>query len=832
MVILRISSTFKGNCKSKFLSSFQVFYSLPFTTTTPPHNSIDGLENKKNKVDFDFLFDSCTKPHLAKCLHALLLVCGKAQDTFLCTKLVNIYACLGDIFFSQLTFDQTPRKDTYTWNSMISGYVRNGFFLEAVNCFYQLVMAPTLRPDYYTFPPLLKACESLVDGKRIHCWVSKMGFELDVFVASSLVHMYSRFGFLDIARKIFDIMLVRDLGSWNSMISGFVQNGNASEAFIILNEMRLEGVKMDSVTISSVLPVCDLLTGMMIHLFVIKNGLEFDVFVSNALINMYAKVGNLGHSQKVFNHMVLRDLISWNSIIAAYEQNNDPVTALDLFIQMQSYRIQPDLLTLVSLSSTFAQSSDYRDSKSVHGYVIRRGWILKETIVGNSIMDMYAKLGIVDDARKVFDRIPLKDVVTWNTLITGYAQNGLASEAVEVYNSMMEESEKITPNQGTWVSILPAYSHLGALQQGMKVHGRTIRAGFDWDIFIGTSLIDMYAKCGRLHDAVSLFYQIPRISSVPWNALISSLGIHGHGEKAVELFGEMLDFEVKPDHVTFVSLLSACSHSGLVEEGQGYFRLMKDKYGIKPSLTHYGCMVDLLGRAGQIEKAYNFIKEMPINPDASVWGALLGACRIHGNVDLGNLASKNLFGVDSESVGYYVLLSNIYANVGKWHGVVKVRSLAREKGLRKTPGWSSIEVNNRVDVFYTGNQTHPLCEEIYSELRVLSAKMKSLGYIPDYSFVLQDVEDDEKENILMSHSERLAIAFGIISTPPKSSIHLFKNLRVCGDCHNATKYISMITERQIIVRDSNRFHHFKDGTCSCGDYWIGSFLGDEEMKSL
>ncbi|KAF3965394.1 hypothetical protein CMV_010408 [Castanea mollissima] len=309
------------------------------------------------------------------------------------------------------------------------------------------------------------------------------------------------------------------------------------------------------------------------------------------------------------------------------------------------------------------------------------------------------------------------------------------------------------------------------------------------------------------------------MSSVPWNAVISCLGIHGHGEKALKLFNEMLVEGVKPDHVTFVSLLSACSHSGLVDEGQWCFRMMQEEYGIKPSLKHYGCMVDLLGRAGHLEMAYNVIKNMPIQPDASVWGALLGACRIHGNYELSTFASDRLFEVEPENVGYYVLLSNIYANVGKWEDLDKVRSLARNRGLRKTPGWSSIEVNNKVDVFYTGNQTHPKCEEIYNELKVLTTKMKSLGYIPDLSFVLQDVEDDEKEHMLTSHSERLAIAFGIISTPPKSTIRIFKNLRVCGDCHNATKFISRITEREIIVRDSNRFHHFKDGICSCGDYW-------------
>ncbi|KAI5442191.1 hypothetical protein KIW84_011311 [Lathyrus oleraceus] len=318
---------------------------------------------------------------------------------------------------------------------------------------------------------------------------------------------------------------------------------------------------------------------------------------------------------------------------------------------------------------------------------------------------------------------------------------------------MTKECINIIPNQGTWVSIIPAYSHVGALQQGTKIHGRLIKNSLYLDVFVATCLIDMYGKCGKLEDAMSLFYEIPRETSVPWNAVISSLGVRGHGEEALQLFKDMLAEGVEADHITF------------------------KEYGIEPSLKHYGCMVDLLGRAGYLKKAYDLVRSMHVQPDASIWGALLSACRIHGNAELGTLASERLLEVDSENVGYYVLLSNIYANTGKWEAVVKVRSLARDQGLRKTPGWSSVVAGSKVEVFYTGNQTHPKYAETYRELRVLSTKMKNLGSIQDYSFVLQDVEEDEKEQILNSHSERLAIAFGIISTPPRSPIRIFKNLR-------------------------------------------------------
>lgn len=820
--MFRLAPSCNNRRLCKLLPLLQAHHPLFSAAANSLQISPDCLENESTEMDFDVLFQSCTKLHLVKRLHALLVVSGKIKTVFSSTKLVNFYANLGDLSFSRYTFDHISYKNVYTWNSMISVYVRSGRLSEAVDCFYQFMLTSGLRPDFYTFPPVLKACRNLIDGKKIHCSVLKLGFEWDVFVAASLLHMYCRFGLANVARKLFDDMPVRDNGSWNAMISGYCQSGNACAALDILDEMRLEGVSMDPITVASILPVCaqsgDILSGLLIHLYIIKHGLEFNLFVSNNLINMYTKFGMTEHALIVFDQMMERDVVSWNSIIAAYEQSNDPITAHGFFTRMQQARIQPDLLTLVSLASIVAQLNDFRNSRAVHGFIMRRGWFMEDVIIGNAVVDMHAKLGVINYARAVFEGLPVKDVISWNTLITGYAQNGLASEAIEVFQ-MMEECNEINPNQGTYVSILPAYSHVGALQQGIKIHGRVIKNCLCFDVFVATCLIDMYGKCGRIDDAMLLFYQVPRSSSVPWNAIISCHGVHGHGDKALNLFRQMLDEGVRPDHITFVSLLAACSHSGLVSEGQRYFHMMQEEFGIKPHLKHYGCMVDLFGRAGHLEMAYNFIQKMPVRPDASIWGALLGACRIHGNTELGALASDRLFEVDSENVGYYVLMSNIYANVGKWEGVDEVRSLARDKGLKKTPGWSSIEVNNKVDVFYTGNRTHPKYEKIYDELRNLTAKMKSLGYVPDRSFVLQDVEEDEKEHILTSHSERLAIAFGIISTPPKCPIQIFKNLRVCGDCHNWTKFISQITEREIIVRDSNRFHHFKDGICSCGDYW-------------
>jgi len=430
-------------------------------------------------ADFNVLFNSCVNVNATKKLHALLVVFGKSQNIVLSTKLINLYATHGDISLSRSTFDFINKKNIFSWNSIISAYVRFRKYHEAVNCVNQLfsMYGGDLRPDFYTFLPVLKACVSLV-GKKIHCCVFKMGFENNVFVAASLLHLYSRFGALDVAHKVFVVMPVKDVGSWNAMISGFCQNGNAVGALGVLNRMKGEGVKMDAVTVVSILPVCaqsdDVVNGVLIHLHVLKHGLDTDVFVSNALINMYSKFGRLQDAQRVFDQMEVRDLVSWNSIIAAYEQNNDPETALKFFKGMQLGGIQPDLLTVVSLTSIFSQLSHQRINRSIHGYVIRREWLEKDVVIGNALVNMYAKLGDMNCAHTVFDQLPRKDTISWNTLVIGYTQNGLASEAIDAYN-MMEECRDIIPNQGTWVSIIPAYSHVRALQQGMKTHAKLIK---------------------------------------------------------------------------------------------------------------------------------------------------------------------------------------------------------------------------------------------------------------------------------------------------------------------------------------------------------------------
>jgi pentatricopeptide repeat protein len=339
------------------------------------------------------------------------------------------------------------------------------------------------------------------------------------------------------------------------------------------------------------------------------------------------------------------------------------------------------------------------------------------------------------------------------------------------------------------------------------------------DVSTGNALIDMYAKCGRLEIARRLFEKMPKRDVVSWNVMILGYGLHGQSKDAIALFSQLEQKGIKPDDITFICILSACSHAGLVDEGRKYFNSLNRDHRFTPRMEHYICMVDLLGRAGCLDEAQELINNMPYEPDASVWGALLGACRIHCNIALAEYVAKHHLKLESNNTGCYVLLSNIYAAAGRWHDAAKVRTMIKTKGLKKNPGRSWIEIKNSVHTFVGGDRSHPQSEKIYAVLDSLMNDMKKEGYVHDKSFVLQDVEEEEKENIISTHSEKLAIAFGLLETSPGMPIQITKNLRVCGDCHNATKFISKIAKREIILRDINRFHHFKDGVCSCGDYW-------------
>ncbi|KAI9160172.1 hypothetical protein LWI28_005714 [Acer negundo] len=390
-------------------------------------------------------------------------------------------------------------------------------------------------------------------------------------------------------------------------------------------------------------------------------------------------------------------------------------------------------------------------------------------------------------------------------------------EAVDLYSQM--EVQGIEPDAISFASVLPACGDLLALLLGRQIHRYVERKKLRLNLLLENALIDMYAKCGSLAEGRTVFDDMKFKDVVSWTSMISAYGMSGKGCDAVALFSKMKNLGLCPDSIAFVSVLSACSHSGLLEEGQYNFKLMAEQYTIIPRIEHFACLVDLLGRAGQIEEAYIVTRQMPIEPNKRVSGALLGACRVYCNMDIGLIAVDRLFQLAPKQSGYYVLLSNIYAKASRWDDVTTVRSIIKRKGLKKVPGTSNVEINDRVYTFLVGHQSHTQSKEIYKELDVLVGKMKEAGYNPKIDWALHDVEEEDKEYHLAVHSEKLAIVFAILNTKPGTPIIVTKNLRICSDCHIAAKLISKITDLYIIIRDTNRFHHFENGICSCGDYW-------------
>lgn len=704
---------------------------------------------------------------------------------------------------------------------MLKGYAKFSSLDDAVS-FLIRMRYDDVAPVVYNFTYLLKVCGDVGEirrGKEIHGQLIVNGFSLDLFAMTGVVNMYAKCGQIQEAYKMFDRMPERDLVSWNTIVAGFAQNGFAELALDLVTRMHEEGRRGDFITIVSILPavanVGSLRIGKAVHGYAMRAGFDSVVNVSTALVDMYAKCGRVETARLVFDGMKSRNVVSWNSMIAAYVEGGNPEEAMRIFQKMLDQGVEPTNVTIMEALHACADLGDLERGLFIHKLLdqLKLGTDVSMT---NSLISMYSKCKKVDIAADIFSKLQGKTLVSWNAMILGYAQNGRVNEALNYFCKM--RSKNIKPDSFTMVSVIPALAELSVIRHAKWIHALVIRNCFEKNVFVMTALIDMYAKCGAVGTARALFDMMNERHVTTWNVMIDGYGTHGLGKAAVELFNKMLEGPTKPNDITFLCAISACSHSGLVEEGIHYFTSMKKDYGIEPVMDHYGAMVDLLGRAGCLNEAWDFIQKMPIEPGITVFGAMLGACKIHKNVELGEKAASRLFELDPDEGGYHVLLANIYAAASMWDKLAKVRTIMEKKGLQKTPGCSLVELKNEVHSFYSGSTNHPQSKRIYTFLETLIDEIKAAGYVPCTNSI-HDVEDYVQENLLSSHSEKLAIAFGILNSSPGSTIHIRKNLRVCGDCHNATKYISLVTGREIIVRDMHRFHCFKNGVCSCGDYW-------------
>ncbi|KAJ7298871.1 hypothetical protein O6H91_06G075800 [Diphasiastrum complanatum] len=675
-----------------------------------------------------------------------------------------------------------------------------------------------------TYASLLLQCSkmgALFEGKRVHAHISRCGRHSNQYLSNLLINMYGKCGALTEAQKVLDTMPEKNVYSWTTMITSYAQFGKGEEALEVFDLMRQEGVKPDKITFVSLLKACSdprfLREGKLIHSHLVESGLSSDTYIGTALFNMYGKWGDLEQARKVFDTLPERSVVSWNAMMAAYAQHGHAREALQLYEKMKKSCVEPDTYTFTIVMNACADLSALRKGKLIHAFIVESG-LESDIVLENAILSMYGKCGSLIDARRMFDQLHLRDVISWNIMIAAYGQHGEEKLALQLYEKMRWEG--VPAITVTFLSILDVCATLGSLSEGVLIHEIMIDSGLASDISVGNALINMYGKCGNLEKAQVMFETSSLRDQISWGAILALHAQHGHGKFALHVLGQMQWEGLRPDKVAYVSIFSACSHAGLLENGCHYFDSVSTQHGVEPDWEHYSCIIDLLGRAGRLDEAEDHINRLPCRSSGFLWLTLLGACKLHGDVERGKRIAKLLLQLDPQSTAPYLLLSNIYAAGGRWEEKARVRKDMEDRCINKLAGCSSIDIDGQVYEFIARDKLHPQIEEIHRELDRLSNQMKKLGYVPQTNLVQHDVdEEDDRECLLFAHSERLAVAFGLLRTPPATKLTVIKNLRVCDDCHAAFKFIAKISKRKIVVRDLNRFHHFYGGLCSCGDYW-------------
>ncbi|KAI3794735.1 hypothetical protein L1987_37372 [Smallanthus sonchifolius] len=607
------------------------------------------------------LLEKCQSMRQLKLIHAQIILHGLHQETFAVSKLISFCAVseTGDLQYAHQVFDHLPQPNKHMYNSLIRGYANSDNLITALHLFHQMTCVG-ISPNEYTYPFVLKVCALLarvLDGVSMHARVIKSGFESHVYVQNGLISVYCTCGDIKDSRKVFDDMFDKSVVSWNTVIGGYAKLGDCKEAFLLFRKMRELCVEPDDFTFVSLLSVCSQncqeVLGGLLHSYIVTTGAHIDIYVQNAIVDMYAKCGRLQSAQAFFDRMSYKNVVSWTSMVSAY-----------------------------------------------------------------------AKYGLVEPAKNLFHQMPAKNVVSWNSMISCYLQKGWCNEALGLYNDMFKAG--VTPDESTLASVLSACCQLGDLETGKSIHDYISSNYVTPSVTLYNSLIDLYAKCGLLETSWSLFFDMPEKNHVSWNVMIGALALHGRGFEAVELFESMQAHGIHPDDITFMGLLSACCHSGLTELGKYYFGKMTSVYKVPHKIEHYACMIDLFGRLGLFGDAITLINEMPMKPDVVVWGALLGACRIHGNVEIGKQMLKQVLELEPYTSGIYVLVSNLFCEAKRWQDVKNIRKLMKDQGIKKSGGVSSVEVNGNSYEFMVDDKRNELSSDVYELLDHLTLHLKSL----------------------------------------------------------------------------------------------------------
>ncbi|XP_048446265.1 pentatricopeptide repeat-containing protein At5g27110 [Pyrus x bretschneideri] len=672
-----------------------------------------------------------------KLVHQKILTLGLQNDLALCKNLIDFYFSCHFYDSAKLVFQSIENPTGISlWNGLMTAYTKNFMFNEALDLFGSLLRYPYLCPDSYTYPSVLKACGALGEvsmGKMIHNHLIKIGFVSDIVVASSLVCMYAKCNIFEFAIRLFDEMPERDVACWNTVISCYYQDGQARKAIDLYEKMRNSGFMPNSVTLTTVISSCarlsDLERGVDIHKELIKSRLVLDSFVCSALVDMYGKCGCLDMAKQVFEQIPIKNVISWNSMITAYSVSGDSRSCIQLFRRMNDEGTSPTLTTFSSILLACSRSAQLQHGKFIHAFIIRNN-IEADIYIYSSLLDLYFMCGSVSSAKNVFEKMPKTNTASWNVMISGYVKVGDYFGALATYDEMKVAG--VRPNAITVTSILSACSQLAALEKGKEIHRTLIDSELETNEIVMGALLDMYAKCGVVDEALNVFNRLPDRDLVSWTSMITAYGAHGQALEALKLFGEMQQSYAKPDGVTLLAVLSACSHVGLVDEGCHYFSQMITNYGIKPRVEHYSCLMDLLGRAGRLNEAYQLLQRTPeIREDIDLLSTLFSACRLHKDIDLGVKIAGLLMEKNPDDPSTFIMLSNIYASVKKWDEVRKVRLKMKELGLRKNPGCSWIEINKRIQPFFVEDKSHSQSEMVYECLASLASHMERDELFPN-----------------------------------------------------------------------------------------------------
>nr|XP_023903980.1 pentatricopeptide repeat-containing protein At5g50390, chloroplastic-like [Quercus suber]POF20231.1 pentatricopeptide repeat-containing protein, chloroplastic [Quercus suber] len=605
-----------------------------------------------------------------------------------------------------------------------------------------------------------------------------------------------------------------------SQIEKLVFNKRYREALELFEILEFEGgFELESSTYDALISACIGLNSIRgvkrVSSFMTSNGFELDLYMRNRVLLMHVKCGMMTDARRLFIEMPEKNLVSWNTIIGGLVDSGNYDEAFQLFLITWEESSDGGSRIFSTMIRASAGQGLIFAGRQFHTCALKMG-VADDIFVTCALIDMYSKCGSIEDAQCVFDEMPEKTTVGWNSIIAGYALHGYSEEALRMFYEMRDSSVEM--DHFTFSMVIRICTRLASLEHAKQAHASLVRHGFGLDIVANTALVDFYSKWGRMEDARHVFDKMPQKNVISWNALIAGYGNHGHGEEAIEMFEQMLREKMRPNHITFLATLSACSYSGLSERGWEYFKSMSRDHKIKPRAMHYACMIELLGQEGLLDEAFALIRSAPFKPTANMWAALLTACRVHENLELGKFAAEKLYGMEPEKLNNYIVLLNIYNSSGNLKEAAAVVQTLRRKGLRMLPACSWIEVKRQPYFFHSGDKSHAQTKQIYQKVDNLMLEISKHGYVPERKYLLPDVDEQEKR-VLLYHSEKLAIAFGLINTPGWTPLQIVQNHRICGDCHSAIKLIAMVTGREIVVRDASRFHHFRDGSCSCGDYW-------------